>query len=215
MAPNPIDLYKVLDEGRVFCPAVLGGGEYLPRSVLDKYVKEPNITDCCLVEGVPKELFQTISKSARKVFVILLLTDKVEIVRDMLGCGIQDEDLPLSLDEGRDYLVSRSGKHFQPLNSPWPGKFRRDVKTFLDKQWVVQPPVLDDSGGHHSVDPKCALPFLETLQSLGTAAVFDCTIHTDYFCNVDDTAQPLRDSDGDAVTEVRTISAGGCTCSLV
>ncbi|KAL8318705.1 hypothetical protein RB597_005806 [Gaeumannomyces tritici] len=195
---KPVFLFKVLKDSWISCPLELGGGEYLPQSVVDKYAKEPHITN----EGVPEELVQTIVASAKKVFIVLDVADKIEIARDMLKCGIRDADLPLRLDEGKDRLISRSGKRFRPFKSPWTVKDLRNVKAFLDNQWMVLPHILDDSGKHHLLDPKCALPFLDKLKPLGTAnrAVFDCTIHKDFFRNVDDSPQPLQDG-GDTDTE--------------
>ncbi|KAL8365340.1 hypothetical protein RB595_004241 [Gaeumannomyces hyphopodioides] len=197
MTTKPEPLFKVLKKSRISCPPELGGGEYLPQSVVDEYAKEPHITK----EGVPEELVQTIVTSARKIFIVLHIADKIEIARDILRCGIRDADLPLRLDEGKDRLISGNGKHFQPFRSPWSDKDCRQVETFLDHQWMVQPHILDDSGKHHSLDPECALPFWDTLKPLTDRAVFDCTIHKDCFRNVDDLPQPLQDSDDDADTE--------------
>jgi len=216
MATNPIDLFEVIEKGKISCPADLGGGSYLPQSVLDEYVREPYITTCCDEADLPKDVAVTIDRSTRKIFAILLLSDKINIVGLMLGCGLRDQHLPLSLGQGNDTLLSRSGAVFRPCSSGWSPSFRRAILAFLRNQWIVDPPILDDSGEHHIFDAELPLPFLDRLNplSLGTAAkVFDCTIHPGHFHSVDDMALSSKDND-DAVTEVQHVSARAHTCSL-
>ncbi|KAL8336903.1 hypothetical protein RB601_008413 [Gaeumannomyces tritici] len=193
MTTTPISLFEVLKESKISCHSDLGGGDYYPQSAVDKYAQEPHITK----EGVPEELVEIIVTSARKIFIILHHADRIDLARSILGCGIRDADLPLRLE--KDCLISGSGKCFRPFGSPWKAN-RRNVQAFLDSQWVVQPHILDDSGKHHQLELTCALPFLGTPESLGTAAraVFECIIHKDCFRNVDNSPQPLQDSGGDA-----------------
>jgi hypothetical protein len=152
---------------------------------------------------VPEELSVKIEKVASKIFAILLLANNVHIIGDMLECGLQDQHLPLSLGQGENTLESGDGAVFRPFKSRWSGRISRGIEAFLEKQWIVGPPILDDSGEHRKFDPKRTLPFLERLEPLGTAAkqVFDCTIHPGHFRTVDNMTQ-LWQSNDDTVTEV-------------
>ena len=56
------------------------------------------------------------------------------------------------------------------------------VAEFLEKQWLVQAPVLDTAGKHIVLDPKCALPFLDVAKMAGGgfATVSKGKIHPAY-----------------------------------
>lgn len=210
MAADLIGLYEALEGALVSCPADLGGGSYLPQSVLNGYVREPLVTALLKEEQVPKDLWPTIATSAPKILIILLLANKVDRIKDVLECGLRDQDLPLTLGGDKISLVSCRGTVFRPFSSSSPSQNRRDVQEIHDKQYMVDPPILDDSGEHRTFDAKRVLPFLQELEPLGSGGkdVFDCTIHPGYFRAVDnhddhvvaDVRYPLPPSRGCCVT---------------
>lgn len=208
MATDQIDLYDVLLE-QTECPSDLGSGFYLPPSVLEQYVTEPQIKSVCKDEGWREDLSVVIYQSARKVFAILHLINQVHILKKMVDCGLRDEHLPLSLSPDRAGLISRKGEvtelSFRPFgNPPVKPRFTHALVQFVEKQWTLIPFILDDSGKHYKCDSNRVMPFLSR-EYLGRAIgtedpdcdrwVFNCTIDPELFCTVDDVAQPLQDND--------------------
>jgi hypothetical protein len=213
-----MDLCTKLEVALVDVPAELGGGRYLPQDALKDHVTEPHVTTCCKEEGVPENLSGTIVTSAPKLFALLLLSNKMKWVQDMLGCGLRDHHLPLAIGEGgdKDCLVSCDGAAFRPFSGAWDRPLGRDVKDLLKKQYLVNFPVLDDSGSHYTFDKHRPLPFVPEFQPLGHGGgqVFDCTILPGYFRTVKNhNGDPASDTDVNYATPRYSHTSLGTMCA--
>ena len=178
MATQP--LHKRLMEKYIRCS--LNNQQFLPLDVIDKEITEENVKAemkrkkfNLLNSQVPKNVVQ----NAKKVFTILVIIGEPNAIKDLLSEEITDDHLPLSRRGGSigdDVLVSSDGKEF-PAFAAWDNDIR--VADFLEKQWIVQAPVLDSSGGEVSLDRQCALPFL-TVEEVGNgefSTVYRSDIH--------------------------------------
>lgn len=141
------------------CKCPLGGQYFLPLDSLDETITTESVKaqlsweDRTFRSGLPREVVQ----HAKKVFAILVLIGDPRAIKGLLGEGLTDEYLPLS--PGDPYCSSLVSAHRdKTFQSPvtW-DEFR--VALFLEKQWVVQAPVLDTTGIHIALHPRCPLPF--------------------------------------------------------
>ncbi|PMD49660.1 kinase-like protein [Hyaloscypha bicolor E] len=98
-------------------------------------------------------------------------------INDLLSEGLRDKHLPLSHQQGKEYnvLVSTDGQQFKSF-ATWNNEVR--VQDFIDRQWLVQAPVLDTSGKHIVLHIKCALPFLHCSSIAGNenSVVYKATL---------------------------------------
>jgi hypothetical protein len=160
------------------CP--LGGQQFLPLEILDVAITKEGIqaelpwTGRFLQRGLSKKVVL----QAKKVFAILVLIGEALAIAELVKEGLTDEDIPLFWPRGEldNFLVSTSGKVFHSFKA-W--KREAQVQNFLDKQWVVQAPVLDTTGKHFILDQKCALPFpkVEEVGGGRYSTVYKGTIH--------------------------------------
>ncbi|KAJ3544684.1 hypothetical protein NM208_g2927 [Fusarium decemcellulare] len=96
--------------------------------------------------------------------------------------GITDEDLPLCRngdkgDSEYNVLASPGGnKTFKSFNR-WFKECR--IADFLEKQWVVQAPILTGNGEHFRLDRRCALPLIKCKREAhgGSGVVYRSTVH--------------------------------------
>jgi hypothetical protein len=171
----PPTFYQQLSQCLVKCS--LGDQQFLPLSELNAKVTRDSISARLsestrqLLPSLPDEVLD----HARKIFAILVLIGEPRAIQDLVQEGLKDEDLPLSLQEDMDYnvLKSRNNQNFKSFAS-WDNEAR--VQEFLDKQWLVQAPVLDPTGRHINLTQKCALPFLQS-NKVATAADGLCSVH--------------------------------------
>jgi hypothetical protein len=126
------------------------------------------------LRNLPKKVVQ----HAKKIFAILVFIGEPRAIVDLLQEGLTDEHLPLSASPDQHDIapVSVHGTTFMSFFG-WENEGR--VAEFLEKQWLVQAPVLDTTGKHIVLDPKCALPFLDVAEmSVGDSpTVFKGKIH--------------------------------------
>jgi serine/threonine protein kinase len=174
-----MSLYRQLND---YClvTSPLGDQVFLPLSDLNDKITRDSIKAQLSYgirlfhRGLPDNVFL----HAKKVFAILVLIEEPCAIKDLIQEGLTDEDLPLSRKGDSDYnvLVSACGKIFKSFAS-WDKESR--VRDFLDKQWLVQAPVLDTTGKHIVLDPKCALPFQESVAKArgGFGVVHQGTLH--------------------------------------
>jgi hypothetical protein len=164
----PPSFYQQLSQCLVKCS--LGDQQFLPLSELNAKVTRDSIR-ARLSESLPDEVLD----HARKIFAILVFIGESRAIQNLVQEGLKDEHLPLSLQEDKDYnvLKSRNGQNFKSFAS-WENEAR--VEAFLDKQWLVQAPVLDPTGRHINLAQKCALPFLQS-NKVATAADGLCSVH--------------------------------------
>jgi hypothetical protein len=110
-----------------------------------------------------------VNESVQKIFAILLLIDRPRKIWSFLREGVCDANLPLRSVQGRlstssalEHLRSSAG-YLTCL------KKRRDISSFVDKQWMVHVPVFVQSSRkeicHVEVDDQQSLPFLHWEQS--------------------------------------------------
>jgi hypothetical protein len=148
-------LFQQLRESLVNCP--ISNQEFLPLSALD----EKDIADSIrpIITGLDDStLLDEVTQYAKKIFAILVLIGEPGYIHVLLSEGLRDKHLPLSRQGGKEYnvLVSSDGQKFKSF-ATWTNEAR--VQDFIDRQWLVQAPVLDTSGKHIVLDLKCALPF--------------------------------------------------------
>jgi hypothetical protein len=170
-----LSFYQQLKKSLVKCP--LGNQQFLPLSELDAKVTRDSISAQLsedtrqLLPSLPDEVLD----HAKKIFAILVVIGEPRRIQDLVQEGLTDEHLPLSLREADNYnvLKSRNDQNFKSFAS-WDNEPR--VEEFLDKQWLVQAPVLDPTGRHIDLTEKCALPFLQS-NKVATAADGLCSVH--------------------------------------
>lgn len=110
-------------------------------------------------------LAHKVASEAKRVFCILVLLDKPVAVERLINEGITDDDLPLcrnsedASESEYNVLASVGGNKRFPSSASW-GKGMQ-VEHFLEKQWVVQSPILEKRGSHFVLDVECALPLIE------------------------------------------------------
>jgi len=158
-------LYKVLRPSLLDSPLGGTGQQFLPLNILDEAITKETVQaelqklpwrSRALQRGLTGKVLQ----KAKKVFAILVLMGEPLAITGLLPEGLTDEHLPLSRKEGKDdnILVSVRGKTFRSFEA-WRNEAR--VTEFLEKQWVVQAPVLDTTGKHITLDPQSPFPFLQ------------------------------------------------------
>jgi hypothetical protein len=139
---------------------------FLPLSYIDTLITEPQIK--LLLHGnLDDSLHVEIFNRARKVFAILVIIEGVNRIQELLAAGLTDEVLP----------VYREDKVGQALKSTLS---RETFELFLQKQWLVQSPVLDATGQHIDLDQNCALPFTHVDHAVkhgGFSTVYKGTLH--------------------------------------
>jgi hypothetical protein len=177
-------LYRKLDERLVECrlddesPDLI----FLPLSDMDEIITKDSIRAHLSGHqhdaGLPDKVFH----EAKKVFTILTLIDQQFAIDDLVQDDLTDRDLPLSrkaVKGHKDYnvLVSASRNKSFGLFASWSGP--TIARDFLDKQWVVQAPVLDSIGKHIVLEPKCPLPLIESFRRSagGSGVVFQSKFH--------------------------------------
>jgi hypothetical protein len=157
------EFYLQLNSGRIQSP--LNSHDFLPLSILDEKITRDRVEEVLSSGALPctPSLPDKVCQQAKKVFAILVLIYFPEAITELFLEGLTDEHLPLCRAPQGDnnyhnlyYLVSVRGKTFKAfatLRNP------ARVSDFLEKQWLVQAPMLDTSGKHIELDAKCALPF--------------------------------------------------------
>lgn len=152
-------LYQQLKACLLECP-LEGQKKFLPLSDLKKITRDtvkgqlPYLRTQMFHRKLPEKILQ----QAKMVFAILVLMGEPRAINGLLQEGLTDEHLPLQAKKVNNHNVVESvhGKIFKSFDA-WGNEAR--VEEFLDKQWLVQAPVLDPTGEHIVLDPKCALPF--------------------------------------------------------
>ena len=103
--------------------------------------------------GIPTKIIE----SAKKVFAILVLIGDPGAAKGLLAEGLNDSHLPLSQNNTAgevNSLVSSDGTIFHSFAS-WN---ELGVDRFLETQWTVLAPVLENSGEDVTLDPRYVLP---------------------------------------------------------
>jgi len=153
-------LYQQLKPCLLECP-LEGQKKFLPLSDLnDKITRDtikgqlPYLSTQMCHRNLPDKILQ----HAKKVFAILVFMGEPRAIKGLLQEGLTDEHLPLQTKKVNNHNVveSADGKIFKSFDA-WGNEAR--VEEFLEKQWLVQAPVLDPTGKHIVLDSKCALPF--------------------------------------------------------
>ncbi|KAF4463390.1 serine threonine kinase [Fusarium albosuccineum] len=166
--PRNMSLHTRLSHCLVQCP-LEEPQDFLPLSDLDDIITHDNVRSqlSWATRLLSPRLPEKILSQAKKVLAILALMNETGAMKDLINEDICDEDLPLCRngdkgDSEFDILVSPGGgKRFISFSS-WPKKTR--VAEFLEKQWVVQAPILDGTGQHIVLNWKCPLPLIECIR---------------------------------------------------
>lgn len=167
-------LFMQLRKSVVNCP--IGNQEFLPLSALDERIIADNIRPIVTGSNV-SHLLDELTQHAKKIFAILVLIGEPGYIDSLFLEGLRDKHLPLSRQQGEEYnvLVATDGQKFDSFTT-WINEVR--VQDFIDRQWLVQAPVLDTSGKHMDLDVKCALPFLHCSSIAGNenSVVYKATL---------------------------------------
>lgn len=154
----------------------------LPESVLDSYTTW--IFAERAVDHECPQLFSSMTSSSRsryektrliKTFVILVLLDKVESVPSFISGGFTDSLLPidhssLSSESPGWIRPSPSKPAFWRCFNNWPSA---SIKMFMDTQWIVLSPFLNNVNGDVSLyrfNAETILPVLDNDSTTKTAA---------------------------------------------
>jgi hypothetical protein len=136
--------------------------------------------------------------SFQQIFAILLLIDRPTKIWAFLREGVCDADLPLKpfppSQHGQLNTLTRLQSHKNPMVSLKCLKKRRDISSFLEKQWIVCVPVFKQSSrkedSHITASDQQSLPFdlWEPTDRIGTfAEIYRANIHSSH-CNFDEGA---------------------------
>lgn len=143
--------------------------KFVPLDVVEAAISLPSVA---AEMGIPSGTFTQIIPSrrpsdlpgrviaeAKKVFAILILTDKVAAIENLLNECLRDEHLPLSRTQDHEALVSCDGTS----EFPFTGWRAASLDNFVEHaQWLFLAPVLDISGKVIKVHQLCPLPFISS-----------------------------------------------------
>lgn len=124
----------------------------------------------------PSDLPGKVIAEAKKVFAILILSDKVGAIENLLNECLRDEHLPLSRSRDHEALVSCDGTG----EFPFTGWRTASLNNFVEHtQWLFLAPVLDITGEVIDVHQLCPLPFTSSkvLGGGGGGIVYQAEIH--------------------------------------
>ncbi|KAK3989004.1 kinase-like domain-containing protein [Cladorrhinum sp. PSN332] len=161
-------LFRQLKAGIV--TSALDDSKFIPLDVLNRTITVESITQSlgpasklwayCWSDQLPRQIHQ----DAKKVFSILVLIGNVPAIHRLLSNGLTDKDLPLFRKDVTDVLISKTThKEFAVFESWDPVK----LDAFLEKQWLVQAPVIEWVGQNLELDDKCPLPLVEKGEKVG------------------------------------------------
>ncbi|KAF2258894.1 kinase-like protein [Lojkania enalia] len=163
----------------------MGLQSFLPQSDLEKAITKESVKDALplMVRVLNGRLPEKVVHNAKKVFAILVFIAKPTAIKDLIAEGIADMHLPLSRDERGEanVLVSATGAKFKSF-SAFKHEANKLTKDFLEKQWLVQAPVMDTAGNHIILDQRCPLPFVE-MEPIGVgqhSAVYRTALHASH-----------------------------------
>ncbi|KAK4464970.1 serine threonine kinase [Cladorrhinum samala] len=162
-------LFRPLRNGTV-TSALDDSSTFIPLKVLDDTITVPSITDSLGLQQWFRakywsdQLPRRIHQEAQRLFAILVLIEKDAAIQELLSNGLTDKELPLARKGNTDVLVSVvTQKEFACFESWSPAR----VDAFVEKQWLVQAPVIERVGQNLVVDANCPLPFIEKGEKIG------------------------------------------------
>lgn len=144
----------------------LSGEEFLPSDVLHAAITKETVKAALprsLGRVFQPNLASKIEQDAKKIFAILVLMGEQKSISELFSDGLRDKHLPLQRDPAKkddNLLVSADGKTTFKAFANWDNEAKTNL--FFDQQWLVQAPVMDNTGRHIVLDPKCALPFKDS-----------------------------------------------------
>jgi hypothetical protein len=144
----------------------LSGEEFLPSGILHTAITKETIKAALprnLGRVLQPNLASKIEQDAKKIFAILVLMGEQKSISELYSDGLRDRHLPLQRDPaGKDdnVLVSEDGKTVFKAFANWDNEAKTNL--FFDQQWLVQAPVMDNTGRHFVLDQRCALPFKDS-----------------------------------------------------
>ncbi|KAK7189535.1 hypothetical protein DPSP01_001529 [Paraphaeosphaeria sporulosa] len=184
-------LFARLRKAQVGC-TLNGEQEFLPLDVLEKEITEDNVRGALsrnssvataalrfLRLANDDQLPRRVVEKAKKVFAILVYIGEPDAIKSLLDDGLTDDQLPLHLDDEGNTLVSQSGRVFKSSATV----DEQRVAAFVEKQWLVLAPLLDDQGLHNELDRRCPLPFERADQTghISTRAVYKTKLHPAHY----------------------------------
>lgn len=170
------EMFRQLKNALTKCD--LTGDEFLPLDVLDTAITKKTVKAALpqnLACALQPHLASKIEKDAKKIFAILVLIGEQKSISELFSGGLRDKHLPLQRDPaGKDdnLLVSADGKRPFKAFAKWDNEAKTNL--FFDRQWLVMAPVMDNTGKHIVLDPRCPLPFKN---SEAISHNPDCVVH--------------------------------------
>ncbi len=179
-------LYTELNNRQAKCP--LSNQKFLPSNTLDEIITVDSVRASAGAAVRRETIFGSsdlagdVVLKAKRIFAILVLSGSHGTIGDLLSEGLTDAHLPLSRkeDEMDMALVGVDGTEFDVFRDWGPPS----VASFVEKQWVVQAPVLDSSGGHFVLGPGCGMPLETDVERIGAtdlSEVYKCAFRPGYY----------------------------------
>ncbi|KAE8418692.1 kinase-like domain-containing protein [Aspergillus pseudocaelatus] len=131
---------------------------FIPRSIIDAEINEKAVEDILAEKRIGSgsrraKLATKIVQSAQKLFIVLLMSRKVDYINTFLDRGIQDDSLPFKLDE--NVLRTSQGQEV-PVPEDWDYE---DLEALEARQWRVLVPVFHQ-GTHYDFPEQQIFPFV-------------------------------------------------------
>jgi len=186
------DLYSSLSDEQAELECPITRKKWLSPDLLKRHVTEESVRACTALGPSACDQYEAenIVKNAKRAFAVLILCyyDRIIVDELLVREGLTDEDLPLARAPNSRSLVStkkhrnKEFKAFAKLRPP-------DVKNFLDRQWLVLPPVFDEGGPRPVAPPicdlstSCPLPLRnkQHLTNTEMSSVSKCELHPAHY----------------------------------
>lgn len=176
------DMFRQLKKGLVKCK--ISGEEFLPLDVLNAAITK-DIIRAALPQDIGSifrpHLASDIERDAKKVFAILVWIGEQNSISELFSDGLRDRHLPLQRDPAKiddNILLSADGQRKFRAFEMWDNDAKIDM--FFEQQWLVQAPIIDNTGMHSTLHSKCALPFTnsELISQNPNCVVYKAEIHS-------------------------------------
>ena len=146
---------------------------FIPAGDLDEVLTNHAIVSELQSHGLA-DISQRVFRHAKKIFAILLMIRKLDVLEDVIKKGLHDEILPLA----RPMPGSLEDENLDSIFSGWNLDTRRQ---FMDFQWTLLAPVFLQ-GEHLKLPDDARLPFMKTevIANGAFGVVHRVEIHSDH-----------------------------------
>lgn len=190
MEDSTEDLYTLLSDEHFEIRCPITRNKWLLPDVIEKNITVERVQAYTSLGTTICGGFEArdIVSNAKRVFAVLVLCyyDRSTIEELVLTEGLTDGDLPLKKAPNSGSLIGvASGKEFKAFRNLRPP----DVKSFLERQWLVLSPVFDEPDSKPGDSPistlhvDCPLPLKnkDHLTNTETSSVSKCELHSAHY----------------------------------